>query len=62
MSRVIEIHNEILAAATNPNLTDSEYLEIMNRGLNEMELIGINPQELLQIGEDISTALALLMG
>ena len=62
MSRVIEIHNEILAAAINPNLTDSEYLEIMNRGLNEMELIGINPQELLKIGEDISTALALLMG
>ena len=62
MSRVMEIHNRIISAAANPDITDEEYFEILDSGLSEMDQIGISQQELQLIGDDIAAVLEQLMG
>lgn len=58
----MEIHNSIISAAANPDITDEEYFEILDSGLSEMDQIGISQQELQLIGDDIAAVLEQLMG
>lgn len=60
MNRVMELHQKVMNAAINQNITDEEYFKLMGECLDEMEKIGITEEDMKKIEADLAGALFTL--